>query len=211
MTMKKAALFDLDGVVLDTEKQYSHIWGIIGQQFHPEIPHFEMIIKGQTLKQIFAAHFPDVEQQYQVTQVLNQYEAQMKYEFVLGADVFISQLRAAGIRTALVTSSNDVKMNNVYNAIPTFCSMWDEIVTADKLKRSKPDPECYLLAAQMLCVAPSECVVFEDSLHGLQAGRAAQMKVVGLATTYPHNVIADKANVVIDNFYNQSVTELLND
>ena len=47
--MIKAALFDLDGVVFDTESQYSVFWGMIGKEYHPEIPDFAQIIKGQTL------------------------------------------------------------------------------------------------------------------------------------------------------------------
>ena len=207
--MKKAALFDLDGVVLDTEKQYSHIWNIVGQQFHPELSHFEMIIKGQTLKQIFASYFPNVAQQAVVTQMLNEYEANMKYEYIQGAELFISTLRTQGVLTALVTSSNNAKMNNVYNALPNFHNLWDFVVTADLITHSKPNPECFLLGAQKLGVLPSECVVFEDSLHGLQAGKAANMKVVGLATTYQRSTVATIADVVIDNFDNQSVTDLM--
>lgn len=207
--MKKAALFDLDGVVLDTEKQYSHIWNIIGTQFHPELSHFEMIIKGQTLTQIFNAHFPDATQQAVVTQMLNEYEANMTYEYVQGAEQFISKLRQRGIHTALVTSSNNVKMSNVYKVLPNFRNLWDFIVTADLLTHSKPNPECFLLGAQKLGFTPAECVVFEDSIHGLQAGKAAQMKVVGLATTYPASAVGSIADVVIDNFENQSVDDLL--
>lgn len=209
--MIKAALFDLDGVVLDTEKQYSQIWGEIGQRFHPEIPNFEMVIKGQTLTQIFANHFANVELQKQVEDYLNHCEANMQYNFILGADKFILSLRQQGIKTALVTSSNNTKMRNVYNAHPNFLQLWDTIVTADMIQHSKPDPECFLLAAHKLNANADECLVFEDSIHGLQAGRAAQMKVIGLATTYPRNVITDKADIVIDNFSEQQTQQILLD
>lgn len=56
--MIKAALFDLDGVVFDTESQYSVFWGMIGKEYHPEIPDFAQIIKGQTLVQIYDKYFP---------------------------------------------------------------------------------------------------------------------------------------------------------
>lgn len=57
--MIKAALFDLDGVVLDTETQYSVFWGMIGKEYHPELPDFALRIKGQTLVQIYDKYFSD--------------------------------------------------------------------------------------------------------------------------------------------------------
>lgn len=57
--MIKAALFDLDGVVFDTESQYSIFWGMIGREYHPEMPDFEYRIKGQTLVQIYDKYFTD--------------------------------------------------------------------------------------------------------------------------------------------------------
>ena len=57
--MIKAALFDLDGVVLDTETQYSVFWGMIGKKYHPEMPDFAQRIKGQTLVQIYDKYFSD--------------------------------------------------------------------------------------------------------------------------------------------------------
>lgn len=57
--MIKAALFDLDGVVFETESQYSIFWGMIGREYHPEIPDFEYRIKGQTLVQIYDKYFSE--------------------------------------------------------------------------------------------------------------------------------------------------------
>ena len=56
-TKTKAALFDFDGVVMDTESQYTIFWNEIGRQYHPEIKDFGLIIKGQTLTQIYDKHF----------------------------------------------------------------------------------------------------------------------------------------------------------
>lgn len=196
----KAALFDFDGVVMDTESQYSQIWASIGREYHPEIPHFDMVIKGQTLTQIFDAHFPDKAVQDEVVSKLYAYEAQMRYEYTPLCKEYLLSLRAQGIKTALVTSSNDAKMANVYRAHPDFRTLWDEILTADKFTHSKPHPECYLMAAKQLGVEPADCVVYEDSLHGLRSGKAAGMHVVGLATTYSRETIQPLADEVIDNF-----------
>ena len=78
--------------------------------------------------------------------------------------------------------------------------LFDLILTADMFPRSKPDPDCFLTAASKLGCAPEECIVFEDSLHGLQAGRSAGMHVVALATTLTAERIAPLADEVWDDF-----------
>lgn len=70
-----AALFDFDGVVMDTETQYSIFWDEIGRQYFPQIKDFGRIIKGQTLTQIYAKHFSGMEkEQQEITARLNQFE-----------------------------------------------------------------------------------------------------------------------------------------
>ena len=59
--MIKAALFDLDGVVFETESQYTIFWGMIGREYHPEMPDFAHRIKGQTLVQIYDKYFSDAQ------------------------------------------------------------------------------------------------------------------------------------------------------
>ena len=74
-------------------------------------------------------------------------------------------------------------MESVYRHQPVFQSLFDAILTSEDFDRSKPDPDCYLKAAQRLGAQYNECIVFEDSFNGLRAGKAAGMMVVGLATT----------------------------
>ena len=95
----------------------------------------------------------------------------------------IRDLHNHGVKTAVVTSSNMPKMESVYRYQPAFKSLFDAILTSEDFERSKPDPDCYLKAAERLGVKKDECIVFEDSFNGLRSGRAAGMKVVGLATT----------------------------
>ena len=188
----KAALFDLDGVVFDTEPQYSVFWGSICRQYHPEHPGLEHEIKGQTLTQIYDRWFSGalLSERDSITRRLNDYEAQMRYDFIAGFQEFINDLRANGVRTAVVTSSNIPKMESVYRYQLGFKSLFDAILTSEDFERSKPDPDCYLKAAQILDAQSNECIVFEDSFNGLRSGRAAGMAVVGLTTTNPQEAIA---------------------
>ena len=107
----------------------------------------------------------------------------MSYEYIAGFEALVGMLRRHGVRTAVVTSSNIPKMESVYRHQPGFKSLFDAILTSEDFDRSKPDPDCYQKAAQRLDAESDECIVFEDSFNGLRAGRAAEMAVVGLATT----------------------------
>ncbi len=198
----RAALFDLDGVVFDTESQYSVFWGQQCRLYHPEHPGLENEIKGQTLVQIYDAWFsgPLLDQQPVITERLNAYERQMSYEYIDGFEDFVRDLRRRGIGTAVVTSSNQQKMSVIYDRRPEFKTLFDAILTSEDFSASKPDPDCYLKAAQRLGAAPDECVVFEDSFNGLKAGRAAQMRVVGLATTNPADSIRPLCDQVISDY-----------
>ena len=181
----KAALFDLDGVVFDTEPQYTVFWGGICRQYHPEHPGLEHEIKGQTLTQIYDRWFsgPLLSEQDSITARLNDYEQQMHYDYIAGFEPLIATLHHHGVKTAVVTSSNIPKMESVYRYQMGFCSLFDAILTSEDFERSKPDPDCYIKAAQRLDTEDDECIVFEDSFNGLKSGRAAGMTVVGLATT----------------------------
>jgi len=198
----KAALFDLDGVVFDTEPQYSVFWGAQCREFHPEHPGLEHEIKGQTLVQIYDAWFSGelAEKQPMITERLNKFEQQMDYIYVPGFEEYISQLRSKGVKTAVVTSSNQPKMEAVYQSHPEFRSMFDAILTSEDFERSKPDPDCYLKAAQRLGVKVEDCVVFEDSFNGLKSGKAAGMYVVGLSTTNPATAIRPYCDEIIENY-----------
>lgn len=198
----KAAFFDLDGVVFDTEPQYTVFWGAQCREFHPEHPGLEHEIKGQTLVQIYDAWFSGelTDIQALITERLNQFEQQMDYQYVAGFETFVKTLHQQGIKTAVVTSSNQPKMQAVYASHPEFRGLFDAILTAEDFERSKPDPDCYLKAAGRFGVEPKNCMVFEDSFNGLKSGRAAGMYVVGLATTNSTEVIRPLCDEVVSDF-----------
>ena len=199
----KAALFDLDGVVFDTEPQYTVFWGGICRQYHPEHPGLEHEIKGQTLTQIYDRWFsgPLLSEQDSITARLNDYEQQMHYDYIAGFEPLIATLHHHGVKTAVVTSSNIPKMESVYRYQMGFCSLFDAILTSEDFERSKPDPDCYIKAAQRLETEKDECIVFEDSFNGLKSGRAAGMYVVGLATTNPAEAISPYADKVVKDYH----------
>ena len=210
MSELKAALFDLDGVVFDTEPQYTIFWGSQCRLYHPEHPGLEHEIKGQTLTQIYDQWFSGslLSEQAVITERLNEYESNMHYDYIEGFERMIADLRNHGVKTAVVTSSNLPKMQAVYRYQPDFKNLFDAILTSEDFDRSKPDPECYLKAAARLGASTDECIVFEDSFNGLRSGRAAQMKVVGLTTTNSAEAIRELSDIQIADYQNIDFDQL---
>ena len=138
-----AALFDMDGVVLDTEGQYDNFWREQGKRYHPDMPEFHKVIKGQTTELILKNYFEgDVALQQQVSRELDEFERWMNFPYFPGVEQFIRTLQKHGVRTALVTSSNNKKMAYVLRVHPEFAELFECMITADKITRTKPEPEC---------------------------------------------------------------------
>ena len=193
-------LFDFDGVIADTESQYTVFWDKQGKDYLG-LEGFGHTIKGQTLIQIFGKYFDGMlKEQEEIVPNLNAFEQNMSYNYIPGALEFLQELRSKGIRCAIVTSSNDIKMTNVYAAHPELQDLVDAVLTSEHFSKSKPDPECFLKGMEMLGATPEETVVFEDSFHGITAGRASGAYVVGLATTNKSEALAPLCDMVIDDF-----------
>lgn len=194
---QEAFLFDLDGVIIDSERVYTEIWKEIDNRFPTGVSDFEYKIKGTTLDNILATYFPDREMALKVTELLYELEGAIKYEVIPGARKFLEHLKNTGKKIALVTSSNDVKMSHLWFQHPELKQYFDFIVTADMISRSKPDPEGYLLAASKVGCYPEKCVVIEDSLQGVKAGKAAHAKVIGVAGTLSAEVLEPYSDIVV--------------
>jgi sugar-phosphatase len=109
----------------------------------------------------------------------------------------VNSVRSASRRfkTAIVSSSNRVSVEHVAERLG-IRALLDDMVTSEDCVRSKPDPQCFQIGAQRLGVDCSECLVFEDSIAGLTAARAAGMRTVAIGDHHPHRV----ADMVIENF-----------
>lgn len=201
---RSIALFDLDGVILDTEGSYTAFWDDYGSRHFSE-KDFGLKIKGQTLVKILGDYFPEENERKAITDAINDFERKMSYPFVPGVENYIKSLKSNGIRTAVVTSSNLLKMENVYRCHPGFREMFDMILTSEDFSESKPSPYCYLKAMRLFGAGPEDCVVFEDSLAGLQAARASGAFVTALTTTNPEEVVRNYADLVIRDFNDSGI------
>ena len=191
-------LFDLDGVLIDSEREYTAIWERINREFPTDVPNFAEKIKGTTLDNILSLHYPDPEIRKRVERRLYEEEDKMVYEFCPGARELLDNLKANGIPMALYTSSNGLKMDHLYRDIPELPGYFNTIVTGDQVAHSKPDPEGYLIAAKLLGLDEGRWVVIEDALQGAKAGKRSGGKVIGVAGTLSAETLAPYSDMVVD-------------
>lgn len=208
MRQLKAALFDLDGTLIDTESQYTQHWGAIGRKYRPDMPNFAYDIKGTTLKDILNKYF-DQSLWEEVTNAVDDFERQMVFPRVSGAEEFVKDLKNHGVKCLVVTSSPVSKMQALAEKEPEFLKLFDQILTAEQFKASKPDPDCYNQGAKAADCQKDECIVFEDAFTGLKAGMSAGIFTIGLATVNSREAIKDKCNYVIDDFKGLNYNEVL--
>lgn len=197
----KAFLFDLDGVIIDSESNYDKFWDNTAKKYNISIDNFPAIIKGNTLKAIlekYFYHYP-AEIQKQIIKESSDFELNMDYPPIPGALDFIRLLKINNLHIALVTSSDDRKVESVISRLKLE-SVFNSIVTANRISEGKPNPECFLLAAQDLKKNPHDCIVFEDSFAGIEAAHKANMKIVALSTTNTAQQLQEKSNIIIPNF-----------
>lgn len=207
--MTKGVLFDLDGVVVDSESIYTQFWSDIDKLYPTGVENFAIAIKGNTLQRILADYFPDNDVKQDILERIKDFEINMRYKPFAEAIRFINELKRNQFRIAIVTSSSQKKMDNLYAQNPGFREMFDAVVTGDMVSHSKPDPEPYLLGAEAIGVAPESCYVFEDSISGIESGIRAGATVIGLATTLPYDKIDGKAHLTINDFTRFHVGDML--
>lgn len=203
-----AALFDLDGVLIDSEGVYYEFWDRVDKMFPTGIPDFAAYIKGSTLRRIMD-YFPDPDVREYIVEMLEEQERSMRYVIFDGVVPFLEDLKSRQVPCAIVTSSNEDKMHKLFAQNPGFADYFKVVITDRQVTKSKPDPQGYLLAASQLDCDPENCYVFEDSFSGLEAGRRSGAKVVALSTTNPSEKLLDKADRVISSFKQLSVEQLL--
>jgi HAD superfamily hydrolase (TIGR01509 family) len=119
---------------------------------------------------------------------------------VRGVAEFVGALAVRGVPRAVATSAS----RHDVEALLTRAALrarFETVVAAEDVRRGKPDPEVYLLAARRLGVAPGHCLVFEDALVGVQAARSAGMRTIGVKTAHTESELrAAGAERAVENF-----------
>jgi sugar-phosphatase len=175
-----AILFDMDGVIIDTRPSVNTFWQRLAAENGIELTtaDFHRDIYGCPMLHTLQIFFPQLDPQA-VSHRLDIYELNLTYTEIPGATTLLQACRQAGLPTALVTSANRRKVSVVMSQLG-LKDVFTSQVTVEEIRRGKPHPDCYTLAAQRLDLLPEQCLVFEDAVSGIKAGVAAGAHCIGV-------------------------------
>jgi HAD superfamily hydrolase (TIGR01509 family) len=185
-----AVIFDMDGVLLDSGAHHRDAWRrlLVDLGLDPA-PDFWRRTIGRPAEEA-VAHLldrpvPPAEAARLARRKREHYTRLARRGMlpVAGVPAFVGRLAAEGVPRAVATSASRHDVQGLLTEIGVH-RYFEVIVTADDVRRGKPDPEVYLRAAAGLRVPPTECLVFEDSVVGVHAARTAGMRVIGLTTAH---------------------------
>ena len=203
-----AAIFDMDGTLIDNTPFHFKAWQQLFKKHNlPELSNETYLseISGvpilNTVKKFFSEDLDETQQKALVKEKQHLYQvAFLPYlRPINGLENFLAELKSAGAKIALATSSDMSDVDFIFETIP-IRQYFDALITGGMVSQPKPSPQIFLKAAEQLGARPERCVVFEDSLLGLKAGNNAGMKVVGITTAHPAQTITSLANLVINDY-----------
>lgn len=163
----------------------------------------------ETLKRIFGS---DHDEAF-LKELLREKEEFYRQEYaphlvaIKGLEAFLDELKSDGVKMAMATSATVEDIDFILDKIP-IRDDFNEIVNSSTIKKPKPDPQIFLKAAELLNVPPERCVVFEDSLAGIAAANAADMKVVGITTGHQAEELDPLVDLVIKDYTELTPAEL---
>ncbi|HEV2393920.1 MAG TPA: HAD-IA family hydrolase [Verrucomicrobiae bacterium] len=188
----RAVVFDMDGVLADSEPLIKSAamsmfreLGLVVQpdDFLPFVGAGEdRFIGGVAERYHFALNLPAAKKRtYQI--YLGLVPGQLRP--FPGAAELVRECRGAGLQVAVASSADRIKVSANLDQIGLPMTWWDAVVTGEGIAAKKPAPDIFLLAARKLDRAPVECVVIEDAVNGVEAAKAAGMRCVAVAHTFP--------------------------
>ena len=205
MSSGVAVIFDMDGVLVDSYEAHYRSWkevaASLGRAMSPE--EFAATF-GQTSREIIAWLWPDrAGRDVDIALLDHRKEAAFReilardFPAMPGARSLLESLHAAGFALGLGSSGPPENVELVLRRLGVQ-RLFGAVITGMDVTRGKPDPEVFLLAAQRLGVAPSQCAVVEDAPLGIAAAKAAGMASVGLVSTGRTRDALAQADLVVD-------------
>ncbi len=209
--MKIGAIFDWDGVVVDSEKAHLDSWEMLAKAHGYTIPeNFMSISFGKRNLEII----PDILKWTTDVQIIQQMsdEKEVYYRKIVaeqglptldGIENFLKNLNSAGIACAIGSSTPRANLEQALEKL-NFAKYFAAYATMEDVSNGKPAPDVFLCAAEKIGVDSHKCVVFEDSEAGIDAAIAANMKSVAVATTHSADFWESRAkgfpDVIIEDF-----------
>lgn len=214
MKEKFAVLFDMDGVLIDSNPYHKDAWMAFCRRYQVELKEEDVpkYIYGKTNKMalvdVFQREFSP-EESFRMSE-----EKEAIYRDLHRADISLIKGLPALLESfqqhqvPLAVCTNAPVANLDFMLEETGIRPYFQVlIDASKVSKGKPDPEIYLKAARMLGISPDRCIVMEDSTVGVEAGLRAGMKVVGITTTHSRQELSH-THLVIDDFDELHVDKL---
>lgn len=188
----RGAIFDWDGVVIDSSRHHEESWERLAREEGLPLPegHFKRGF-GMKNEVIIPEQLHWATDRGEIQRLSLRKEALYRevvrawgIDPLPGVSALLTSLADAGIPAVIGSSTHRENIETALGLLG-FRDRFAAMVTAEDVHRGKPDPEVFLKAAGRIERAPAECVVFEDALVGIEAAKAAGMRVIAVATTHP--------------------------
>lgn len=210
-----AVIFDLDGVIADTEPlKFAAYQAVFRETYGIELPAEDITWRGMKEQSVIAYWFDKFQLTGEPEKLIQAKRAayqsfleQGRVTAVPGVIEFIHWLQSVEKLRGVATSSSRREATMVLENLGLTTAL-NQLVTRDDVQQLKPHPEVYLSAASALGVQPSTCVVFEDSQAGVSAAKSSGMFCVGVLTSFSRDALAH-ADQTIDNFTKLSGDQVL--
>jgi HAD superfamily hydrolase (TIGR01509 family) len=213
---RSAVIFDMDGVLVDTEPIYIDIGRHLFRKLGIEVSQERiMSYVGVPARRMW----DEIRRDYLLPQSLDELiQAERSEQWrrlsamtlippTDGVVPFLERLMTAGIRRA-IASSTPLDLVHLIISRAMIGRYFEAVISGDQVKEGKPAPDIFLYAASELDCAPSECVVVEDSPHGIRGARSAGMKTVGFANQLSEGLDLSEADLIITDFTAASVMKI---
>ncbi|MCU7491150.1 MAG: HAD family phosphatase [Ignavibacteria bacterium] len=208
-----AAIFDMDGVIIDNALYHEKAWKIFLKKRGINLSNneFKEIVFGRTGKDILKILFKDITES-EIKEYAKEINATYREEYAPfikatpGLIDFLKLLKQNNITAAIATSAPPINVEYITEKL-SIREYFANTIDDTQVTKGKPDPEIYLASADAINYEPSQCVVFEDSLSGIQAAKNAGMKVVGVATTHDPSELKN-VDLVIKDFHELDIEKI---
>jgi HAD superfamily hydrolase (TIGR01509 family) len=205
MNNLKGILFDMDGVLVDSEEFICEAaiemfaeYGVHvkAEDFLPFVGTGEARYLGGVAEKYGFAYNSKRDK----TRTYNIYDGKVrgKLKPLNGTIAFINQSKKAGLKMAVASSADRVKVDINLREMGVANGTFDAIVSGSDVVNKKPDPEIFIKAASLLGLKPEECLVIEDAVNGVKAGKAAGCKVLALTSSFSAEQLQEADWITID-------------
>lgn len=213
----QAVIFDMDGVLVDSEPLYvavnqemfTHFGIALSREEHQKFVGIPSTAMWRALREQFTLS-PSVDDlvQRETEGFVQKIEQLPRLDPIAGIVPLLDRLHHAGVRLAIASSSirRIVDLMTAKAGIQTY---FDAIVSGDAVTRGKPDPEIFLTAAERLHTAPERSLVIEDSPHGVAAANRAGMRCVGFLNPNSGNQDLSRADLLIHDFSAETIAQIM--